>query len=96
MDHDAPRNPRDPARFWRSRYAVGLLVLGAIAAWLLLSEHRIHALGALPYLVLLACPLMHLFMHRGHGAHGHGAHGGGEHAPGDPASPARREPGDAP
>jgi hypothetical protein len=32
-------------------------------------------LGALPYLILLACPLMHLFMHRGHGHHaGHGEH----------------------
>jgi hypothetical protein len=27
-------------------------------------------LGALPYLVFLACPLMHIFMHGGHG-HGH-------------------------
>lgn len=26
-------------------------------------------LGALPYAVLLACTLMHLFMHRGHGRH---------------------------
>jgi hypothetical protein len=27
-------------------------------------------LGVLPYLVFLACPLIHLFMHRGHGNHG--------------------------
>jgi len=26
----------------------------------------------LPYLLLLACPLMHLFMHHGHGGHQHG------------------------
>ncbi len=39
----------------------------AIAAFFLFSEHRAHALGLLPYLLLLACPLMHLFMHRGHG-----------------------------
>ena len=39
----------------------------AIAAFFLFSEHRAHALGALPYLLLLACPLMHLFMHHGHG-----------------------------
>ncbi|WP_198371137.1 DUF2933 domain-containing protein [Roseomonas rosulenta] len=24
-------------------------------------------LGAVPYLILLACPLMHLLLHRGHG-----------------------------
>jgi hypothetical protein len=28
-------------------------------------------LGWLPYLLLLACPLMHLFMHRGHGRERH-------------------------
>ena len=56
--------------FWRSRYAVGLLVFGAVAAYFLLSEHRAHFIGALPYLLLLACPIMHLFMHHGHGGHG--------------------------
>ncbi|MBA2722525.1 MAG: DUF2933 domain-containing protein [Methylibium sp.] len=40
--------------FWRSRYAIGLLVLGAVAAYFLLSEHRAHFIGALPYLLLLA------------------------------------------
>lgn len=37
-----------------------------VAGFFLFTEHRAHALGALPYLLLLACPLMHLFMHRGH------------------------------
>ena len=46
----------------------------AIAGFFLFTEHRAHLLGALPFLLLLACPLMHLFMHRGHG--GHGTHGG--------------------
>jgi hypothetical protein len=26
-------------------------------------------LGILPYLLLLACPILHLLMHRGHGSH---------------------------
>jgi hypothetical protein len=39
----------------------------AIALAFLLLEHRAHLYGALPYLLLLACPLMHLFMHHGHG-----------------------------
>ena len=55
--------------FWRSRDAIGLLVFGAAAGYFLLSEHRAHFLGALPFLILLACPLMHVFMHRGHGSH---------------------------
>lgn len=43
----------------------------AVAAFFLLTEHRAHLYGALPYLLFLACPLMHLMHHRGH--HGGGA-----------------------
>lgn len=46
----------------------------AVAVFFLWEEHEAHILGALPWLILLACPIMHLFMHRGHG---HGGHGGG-------------------
>jgi hypothetical protein len=35
----------------------------AIAGYLLTSEHRVHFLSALPYLIFLACPLMMMFMH---------------------------------
>lgn len=74
----AERNSSPPGRlrFW--------LVLGAflaVAGWLLWEEHRVHVLGALPWLILLACPLLHVFMHGGHGGHGgHGSHrkGGGD------------------
>jgi hypothetical protein len=45
-----------------------------IAGFFLLTEHTAHVFGALPYLLLLACPLMHLFMHHGHGHH-HGGDG---------------------
>nr|WP_310449524.1 DUF2933 domain-containing protein [Sulfuritalea sp.] len=54
------------------RSKIAWIVFAAIAAFYLLSEHRAHLLGALPFLLLLACPLMHLFMHGGHGGHGHG------------------------
>ncbi|WP_325088983.1 DUF2933 domain-containing protein [Burkholderia contaminans] len=56
--------------FWKSRSAIALVVFAAIALFLLLTEHRAHFLGVLPYLLLLSCPLMHLFMHHGHGHHG--------------------------
>lgn len=69
MDHHSD-NDQGPGAFWRSRYSIGLLVIGGIAAYFLLTEHLAHVLGALPYLLLLACPLMHIFMHRGHGHHG--------------------------
>lgn len=45
----------------------------AIVAFYLWAEHRAHLYGALPYLLLLLCPLMHLFHGRG-GHQGHGAH----------------------
>ena len=87
-DHAHPQQPDQGSvpPFWRSRYAVGLLVFGAVAAYFLLSEHRAHFFGALPFLLLLACPLMHIFMHGGHGGHGggHGGHSGGEPGGGIP------------
>jgi hypothetical protein len=48
-----------------------LIVFLAVAGFFLFTEHKAHVLGALPYLLLLACPLMHLFMHHGHREHRH-------------------------
>ena len=70
-----PTSPQTnpPGNLWRTRYGVGLMVMGAVAAFFLFAEHRAHIFGALPFLLILICPLMHLFMHRGHGGHGHHA-----------------------
>ena len=38
----------------------------AVGGYLLVTGHRLHLYQALP-LLLLACPLMHLFLHRHHG-----------------------------
>jgi len=68
----------------------GLVLLGflVIAGALLFTEHRAHVLGALIYLPILLCLLMHLFMHGGHGGHrGHGGHGGR----GEQSDPERKE-----
>ena len=43
----------------------------AVAAYFLILEHRAHLVGFLPFALLAACPLMHLFHHRGHGGHTH-------------------------
>ena len=63
--------PQGRGRLWSP---TGLALLGflAIAAFFLLTEHRAHFFGILPYLLLLACPLLHLFMHGKHGGHGGG------------------------
>ncbi len=60
--------------FWSSRAFLVFLGFAAIAVVLLWEEHKAHILGALPYLFILACPLLHVFMHGGHG--GHGGHSG--------------------
>ena len=57
----------------KTALTVGTCILLATAAFFLWTEHRAHVMGALPYVLLLLCPLMHLFMHRKHGGH-HGGH----------------------
>ena len=57
---------RDGRAWWQTRWGLTLLGFLAIAGFFLLTEHAAHAFGVLPYVLLLACPLMHAFMHRGH------------------------------
>ena len=52
-----------------SRIGIAFVLLAVIAGFFLLAEHRAHVVPFLPWLLLLACPLMHLFMHHGHGRH---------------------------
>lgn len=52
----------------------------AIAVFFLWEEHRAHILGALPYVLLLLCPLTHLLMHGRHGGHSGGGNGKGGHS----------------
>ena len=70
--HNLPQH-RARGTHW---YFLGFLV---IAGYFLFTEHRAHVLPYLPFLLLLACPLMHFFMHRGHGNGGHEHGGRGEH-----------------
>lgn len=53
-----------------SRARVVFIAFAIIAAVLLVAEHRVHVLPLLPWLLLAACPLMHVFMHGGHRGHG--------------------------
>lgn len=76
-----------PGRRWQRRVAFWLLL--AIAAFYLLTEHRAHlALGLpyLPFLLLAACPLLHVFGHGGHGGHSGHRHSQ-QHRSGDSHSP---------
>ena len=66
--HESGHRHGPPRAAARSKWV--LLAFAAIAAFFLFTEHRAHLLGALPFLLLLACPVMHFFHHRGHGGHG--------------------------
>ena len=66
-----PDEPRHDESAWRPRVRLVLLAFGVIGAFFLIAEHRAHVVPWLPWLLLAACPLMHVFMHRGHGDHDH-------------------------
>ena len=66
------RGPEDPvlAPWWKTRGGIVLCGFLLVAGFYLLTQHTAHVFGALPWLLFAACPLMHLFMHHGHGGHG--------------------------
>jgi hypothetical protein len=64
---DAPRSNAGPSR---AKWVFVAFV--AIAAYFVIAEHRAHLSGLLyylPFLLLLLCPLLHVFMHGRHGHH---------------------------
>lgn len=64
--------PQSPLQAWlNSRAGLVTAIFLAAIAFLIATGHAAHLLGAAPYLLLLACPAMHLFMH---GHHGHRHH----------------------
>jgi hypothetical protein len=65
----------EPVTFWRTKAGMALLCVLAVVGFFLVTEHTAHVLGALPFVLLAACPLMHLFMHHGGHHHGHGSVG---------------------
>ena len=74
MGSDRERGVADDRPWWRT--PLGIVTCGflIVAGFFLLTEHIAHVFGVLPFLLLAACPLMHLFMHHGH-------HGGHDQAP---------------
>lgn len=69
-DHSSDDRSAREGMSQRSRVWLVLIGFLVIAGALLFTEHQAHVLGVLVWLPLLACPLMHVFMHRGHGHHG--------------------------
>ena len=71
---DAGRRHDAPAPWYRTPLGVASLLLIAGIGYVLWTQYRAQVIGFLPFGLLLLCPLMHLFMHRGHG---HGRHDDG-------------------
>jgi hypothetical protein len=68
--------PRIPSRAQTILATLGFLL---IASFFLQTEHRAHLYGVLPFLFLLACPLLHRLAHGGH--RGHRGHESGSRVP---------------
>jgi hypothetical protein len=83
--HDA--NGDERRSLWKTPLGWAFLGFAAVAAFFLVTEHTAHVFGVLPWLLILACPLMHIFMHRGHGGHDRG---GAKNAGERDATPAQR------
>ena len=75
MNHDHETENRSRPG---SQRGLVLLAFLAFIGFFLFTEHRAHLFGILPYLLLLACPLMHFFMHGRHDGHGQHRNGSSE------------------
>jgi hypothetical protein len=62
--------------FWKTPFGIGATLVAVAASIYLYLVHGDHVLALVPYAILAACPMMHMFMHRGHG---HGRHSHGTH-----------------
>ncbi len=59
-----PENERQPGGRFHARMIVFCMLLLALAAYVTLNEGTTALAGYVPLLLLLACPLLHLLMHR--------------------------------
>lgn len=70
-NNSSDENVNSSSHCWYSRRNWMTIFFIAVISFYLFTEHQAHLFGVLPWLILLACPLMHLFMHRSHGGHDH-------------------------
>ena len=80
MDVQTEPDTRTQRKPFRTPWMLGFGLFLAIALFFLWEEHKAHILGAVPYVLLLVCLILHPLMHRGHGSDG----GGGSRQEGHP------------
>jgi hypothetical protein len=95
MMHDhRPSGGAEPSSPWyRSRAGLAFAGFAAVAALLLIYEHRMHISfgNLLVILPLFVCFGLHSFMHGGHGGHGGHNHSGTTPKSLDPSKSSREE-----
>mgnify|MGYP001347094569 FL=1 len=72
LAHDEHRGSQPEGSGINRPLKTALMMAALVGGFYLLREHWDHVAGNWIYLLLLACPVMHLF----HGHGGHGGHGG--------------------
>lgn len=71
--HEHYHRPKNKKPWWKTSSGMLLIVLFAFGGYFLVKEHAAHIGDNWIWLILLLCPLIHIFMHGGHGKHeGHG------------------------
>ncbi len=65
MEQDTEVTPPKKS-FWLSLSGMSCIAVFSVIAIVLIIDHRQHLYSYLPYLFLLLCPLLHVFMHHGH------------------------------
>jgi len=83
-EHPPSGHRSKPSRRALAWLATAVLLALAAACYWYATEHQSHIAQALTWLLILACPLMHLF------GHGHGGHRHGSSDASDSVDPARR------
>ena len=66
--------------FWATLPGCLTLIFIAVIGYSLVRDHSSHLVQWLPFSIILLCPFMHFFMHRGHG---HSDHSGSTQSPED-------------
>jgi len=67
--HDHFHRPEKRGSWLLSRDGLVAIVFLGFIVFYLVTEHAAHTIQFLPWLILLLCPFMHMFMH--HGGHDH-------------------------
>ena len=77
MHHDKNHKSESIYKSFTANVWVSIAVIVGIILFYLLTHHKKHVFDVLPYMLITAMMLMHIFMHGGHGGHGQkGGHHG--------------------